>query len=160
MIALVIALLLSRPVQDIPPMAESVLAAGDQRGMLTRLKKLSVPNRVQVYNFLYDKSGHPRDTRLAYGGFDDKPSRTFDYVVSDLPPGDFGRFMRYFPIIMSASRVRGFNICHARQFPALRARMRSYDLNQQQQAALGPIRFRGCSLFEPARRLRRRLISS
>jgi len=113
---------------------------------LHRFQKLSISQRLKVYNARYDDSGHPRDVELAVG-FRDKPGETFDVIVADLPPGDFGRFMRYWPIIYSISEVRGFNICRLRQFPLLEARTHSYRLDEQQLKAIGPVQFRGCTLF-------------
>jgi hypothetical protein len=131
----------------------SVVQVGPPRQELQRFQKLSIRERLKVYNARYDDSGHPRDTRLA-GAFDDKPGPTFDAIVADLPPGDFGRFMRYWPIIASISELRGFDACRARHFRVLEARTRSYRLDEQQLKAIGPIEFRGCTLFGCGQRKR------
>jgi hypothetical protein len=122
------------------------VVSGDQARMVERFQTFEVPERLKIYNYLYEKSGHPRDTRLA-SGFKDKPGETLGQITSDLKPGDFSRFLRYLPVIHSISSARGYDICRAREFPVLKARMRSYRLNRPQKLALRSIQFKGCSLL-------------
>lgn len=116
-----------------------------------QFRRLSVPERLRIYNARYDSSGHPRDVELATQ-FSDRPGQTLNYIIADLPPGDFGRFMRYFPIIYSVSHARGFDICRSAQFSTLESRTRTYRLNAEQLKAIGPLHFKGCALFPDASR--------
>jgi hypothetical protein len=117
------------------------------RYTVAQFHKMTVSQRLEIYNALYDRSGHPRNTGLA-GGFGDKPAETLQRIVADLPPGDFSRFLRYMPIVQSIADVRSFDICRTREFRTLGSRMRSYRLSQQQETALRGMEFRGCSLFQ------------
>ena len=74
------------------------VVSGDQDRMVERLETLDVPERLKINKYLYDRSGHPRDTRLA-SGFKGKPGETLRRITRDLAPGDFSRFLRYLPVI-------------------------------------------------------------
>lgn len=142
MIAVLIGVLMTGSIDA----ASTFVLAGGQDRMVERFEALEISKRFEIYNYLYDKSGHPRDTRLAFG-FEDKPNEALSYITYDLKSKDFSRFLRYLPIIYSISSVKGYNICLSKNFPILKAKTRFYDLSVRQKAALGLIQFRDCSLF-------------
>jgi hypothetical protein len=142
MIVALLGLLLRAGIQD----TSDFVLTDHPRYTVRQFRRLTVPARLRIYNTLYDRSGHPRNVGLAFG-FGDQPAETLRHVVADLPPGDFGRFLRYMPIVQTLAQVRRFDICRTAEFPVLRSRLRSYRLYREQREALGNLGIRNCSLF-------------